>query len=54
MNILLAGGPCTLMNRLIIRCKKEGHRVFLLTGDRFRKGRLRAVRLSDFFRYGSL
>lgn len=37
MNILLTGGPCALMNRLIIRCKKEGQKVFLLTGKRFKE-----------------
>lgn len=37
MNILLAGGPGALMNRLIKKCKKEGHKVFLLTGKRFKE-----------------
>lgn len=35
MNILLIGGSCNLMNRLIIKLKKEGHRVHLLTGQQF-------------------
>lgn len=33
MNILLIGGSCNLMNRIIIKLKKEGHRVHLLTGQ---------------------
>ena len=32
MNILLIGGSSFLMNQLIIKLKKEGHRVYLLTG----------------------
>ena len=35
MNILLIGGSCNLMNRLIIKLKKEGHRVHLLTGQQY-------------------
>ena len=34
MNILLIGGSSNLMNQLIIKLKKEGHRVHLLTGER--------------------
>ena len=33
MNILLIGGSGNLMNQLIIKLKKEGHRVHLLTGE---------------------
>lgn len=36
MNILLIGGSNALMNHLIQRFKKEGHRVFLLTGSRYK------------------
>ena len=35
MNVLLIGGAGTLINNLIIKLKKEGHRVCLLTGSRF-------------------
>ncbi len=35
-NILLIGGSNALMNHLIQRFKKEGHRVFLLTGSRYK------------------
>lgn len=37
MNILLAGGPCGLREQLIHKFKKEGHRVCLLTGSRFKE-----------------
>lgn len=35
MNILLIGGSGNLADNLIIKFKKEGHRVYLLTGSRF-------------------
>ncbi|HBZ64009.1 MAG TPA: NAD-dependent epimerase, partial [Lachnospiraceae bacterium] len=39
MNILLIGGPGSLTNRMIVKLRKEGHRVSLLTGESFaRKG----------------
>ncbi|MBR4146187.1 MAG: NAD(P)-dependent oxidoreductase [Lachnospiraceae bacterium] len=34
MNVLLIGGSGSLINSLIIKFKKEGHRVYLLTGTR--------------------
>lgn len=34
MNVLLIGGSGSLINSLIIKFKKEGHRVYLLTGSR--------------------
>ncbi|MCQ2518735.1 MAG: NAD(P)-dependent oxidoreductase [Lachnospiraceae bacterium] len=37
MNILLIGGCGSLINNLIVKFNKEGHRVFLLTGNRFKK-----------------
>lgn len=33
MNILLVGGPGSIINNLIIKLNKEGHRVFLITGN---------------------
>ncbi|MCH5187066.1 MAG: NAD(P)-dependent oxidoreductase [Oscillospiraceae bacterium] len=36
MNILIIGGTCSLTNQIIRKMKKEGHRVYLLTGDRFK------------------
>ena len=36
MNILLAGGSCSLINSMILKLRKEGHRVCLLTGDKYR------------------
>ena len=38
MNILLIGGAGSLINNLIIKLNKEGHKVYLLTGSRFSKG----------------
>ncbi len=35
MNILIAGGPGTFMNKLLVKCHKEGHKVSVLTGNRF-------------------
>lgn len=37
MNILLIGGAGHLINNLIIKLNKEGHRISLLTGDRYGK-----------------
>ncbi len=34
MNILLIGGAGSLTNQMILKLRKEGHRVFVLTGDR--------------------
>lgn len=39
MNVLLIGGPGSLTNRMIVKLKKEGHRVSVLTGESYaRKG----------------
>lgn len=35
MNVLLIGGPGSFINSLIIKLRKEGHRVYLLTGSRY-------------------
>ena len=35
MNILLIGGSSSLINNLIIKFNKEGHRVSLLTGSKY-------------------
>ena len=37
MNVLLIGGSGHLMNQLIIKYKKEGYRVYLLTGSHYKK-----------------
>lgn len=34
MNILLIGGPGSLINNIIIKLNKEGHRIYLLTGSK--------------------
>ena len=43
MNILLAGGSCSLINSMILKLRKEGHRVFLLTGDKYRHNKYERV-----------
>lgn len=35
MNILIAGGAGTLLNNVLIKLHKEGHKVSILTGNRF-------------------
>lgn len=37
MNILVIGGAGTFLNNLLIKCRKEGHKVSVLTGSRFSK-----------------
>ena len=49
MNILLVGGSCRLMDSMILKLRKEGHRVFLLTGDKYRHNKYQKV----FERYDS-
>lgn len=36
MNVLIIGGAGSLTNQIIRKVKKEGHRVYLLTGSRFK------------------
>ena len=36
MNILLVGGSCSLMDSMILKLRKEGHRVYILTGDKYK------------------
>ena len=37
MKVLLIGGSGSLMNKLIIKLKKEGHKIYLLTGQKYKK-----------------
>ena len=53
MNILLLGGTCSLMNSLIQKMKKEGHRVFLLTGNKYSQGKYERVFEKYKFDYDS-
>lgn len=53
MNILLVGGSSGFMNRLIQKMKKEGHRVCLLTGNRFKDSSYNRVFESYRFSYDS-
>ena len=43
MNVLLIGGSCSLIDQLIIKYKKEGNRLFLLTGDKYKKHKYEKV-----------
>ena len=38
MNVLLIGGAGSFIDNLIIKMKKEGHRVYLLTGSKIEYG----------------
>lgn len=53
MNVLLVGASSNLMNHLIQKIKKEGHRVFLLTGSRFKDDSYESVFESYRFPYDS-
>lgn len=53
MNVLLIGGSSSFMNRLIQKMKKEGHRVCLLTGNRFKDNSYDRVFESYRFSYDS-
>lgn len=53
MNVLLVGGASAFMNRLIQKMKKEGHRVCLLTGNRFKDDSYDRVFESYRFSYDS-
>ena len=53
MNILLAGGSSGLREQLIRKFKKEGHRVCLLTGSRFKEKLPEKVFESYWFPYDS-
>ncbi len=43
MNILLIGGAGRFANKIIIKLKKEGHRVYVLTGDPYKKTKYEKV-----------
>lgn len=53
MNILLAGGSSVLREQLIRKFKKEGHKVFLLTGSRFKEKLPEKVFEAYWFPYDS-
>ncbi len=53
MNVLLIGGAGSLINNLIIKLKKEGHRVYLLTGSRYDKDPYQKVFEKYHFTYDS-
>jgi len=53
MNVLLIGGSGSLINSLIVKFKKEGHRIFLLTGDRYKKQKYKPVFERYNFAYSS-
>lgn len=43
MNILLIGGSGVFIDELILKFRKEGHKVFLLTGEKYRKTKYEKV-----------
>lgn len=53
MNILLIGGAGSFIDQLIRKLKKEGHRVFLLTGDPYKKQEYEHVFETYRFAYDS-
>jgi len=53
MNILLVGGPGSLINNLIIKLGKEGHRIYLLTGSKLKQVSYQKVFERYHFSYDS-
>lgn len=53
MNVLLIGGAGSLMDQMMIRLKKAGHRMYLLTGSRNKKLNYRKVCEQYDFTYDS-
>lgn len=53
MNILLIGGAGNLINNLIVKLNKEGHRISLLTGDRYGRASYQRVFEKYNFAYES-
>ncbi len=53
MNILLAGGACSLMDGMIRKFRKEGHRIFILTGNKYRHNKYEKVFEKYEFPYDS-
>ena len=47
MNILLTGGSSSLIDSMILKLRKEGHRVFILTGDKYKHNKYEKVFESD-------
>ena len=43
MNVLVIGGAGRLADGLINKLKKEGHKVYLLTGDPYKKAKYEKV-----------
>lgn len=53
MNILLVGGACSLMDSMILKLRKEGHRVYILTGDKYKHNKYEKVFEKYEFPYDS-
>ena len=53
MNILLVGGSCSLMDSMILKLRKEGHRVYILTGDKYKHNKYERVFEKYEFPYDS-
>ncbi len=48
MNVLLIGGAGSLMKQMIIKLKKEGHRIYLLTGSRYKQQEYKVFEVYKF------
>lgn len=53
MNILLTGGSSSLIDSMILKFRKEGHRVFILTGDKYKHNKYEKVFEKYEFPYDS-
>ena len=53
MNILLTGGSSSLIDSMILKLRKEGHRVFILTGDKYKHNKYEKVFEKYEFPYDS-
>ena len=53
MNILLVGGPGSFINNIIIKLNKEGHRIYLLTGSKYKQAPYQKVFERYSFTYDS-
>jgi len=53
MNILLIGGPSSFINNIIIKLNKEGHRIYLMTGSKYKQAAYQKVFESYNFSYDS-
>ncbi len=53
MNVLLIGGAGSLIDKMIIKLRKEGHRVYLITGNKYHREHYEKVFEQYYFDYDS-